>query len=226
MPVLAKAAIWNYLSRVENQLIVTPLLQEEQVGAASIDVRLGHQFIILRRPSVTHIDPTDASALTSTLHQTQHRIRVSIREPFIIHPGQLVLAATLEYVSMPTDLAASVEGRSSWGRLGLIIATASSVAPGFKGCITLELVNDGEVPLVLYPGVRIAQLVFHKTDESGDYRRRGYGDANEQPDPAKYDCPTGPQFSRIHQDKEMLHWGRTGVPPVTCNQATEVEAAR
>jgi dCTP deaminase len=207
MAVLARDAIWEYLQKPANQLVVTPLLEAGQVGASSIDVRLGHQFIILRRPSVTHIDPTDAAGLNTQLHQTQQRIRVSVREPFIIHPGQLVLAATLEYVSMPTDLAATVEGRSSWGRLGLIIATASSVAPGFKGCITLELVNDGEVPLVLYPGIRIAQLIFHKTEEKGDYRGKPQVGGTIA-EPAKYDCPTGPQFSRIHQDNEMKHWGK------------------
>src|SRR5439155_26160938 len=102
--------------------------------------------------------------------RSQESIRISLHDQFIIHPGQLVLGATLEYLSLPKTVAASVEGRSSWGRLGLIIATACSVAPGFKGCITLELVNDGEVPLVLYPGVRIAQLIFHRTLKSASYR--------------------------------------------------------
>jgi dCTP deaminase len=81
----------------------------------------------------------------------------------------------------------------------LIIATACSVAPGFKGCITLELLNQGEVPLVLYPGVRIAQLIFQRTEQESDYRDSGG---------PKYDCPTGPEFSRIHHDEEMMFWGR------------------
>lgn len=197
MTIQSTTDLWYRLLDEEDPLVVTPLLDEAQVGAASVDVRLGHQFITLKRASVTHIDPTERDRFDLRLQQTQHRIRVGMNEPFVIHPGQLVLGATLEYVSMPKDLAATVEGRSSWGRLGLIIATACSVAPGFKGCITLELVNDGEVPLVLYPGVRIAQLVFHNTDKKADYRRVG-----------KYDCPTGPEFSRIHDDQEMKIWGR------------------
>ena len=85
-------------------------------------------------------------------------------------------------------------GRSSWGRLGLIIATATAVSPCFKGSITLELVNLGEAPLVLYPGVRIAQLVVHTVEGIGTYEGR-------------YTCPTGPEFSRIYLDKEMVFWG-------------------
>jgi uncharacterized cupin superfamily protein len=123
-------------------------------------------------------------------------MRVSLREPFIIHPGQLALGATLEYLSLPERLTATVEGRSSWGRLGLIIATACNIDPGFKGCITLELVNNGEAPLVLYPGVRIAQFVFHRAEGAAVY---GEG---------KYNCPVGPQFSRIDKDEEMPFWGQ------------------
>lgn len=198
MAVLTKEAIWARITRLRDPLVITPLLEEGQIGASSVDVRLGHQFIVLQRPAVTHVNPTDTENLDRSIYRTQHRIRVSLNEEFIIHPGQLVLGATLEYLAMPSDLAAMIEGRSSWGRLGLIIATACSVAPGFKGCITLELVNEGEVPLVLYPGIRIAQLVFHLTEKEADYRI----DANV----AKYDCPTGPQFSRIHLDREMRFW--------------------
>lgn len=211
MAVLAQNALWDRITSQTDPLVITPLLDEEQVGAASIDVRIGHQFIVLQRPAVTHIDPTNMNELEHNLHQTQRKLRVALNERFIIHPGQLVLAATLEYVAMPRDLAATVEGRSSWGRLGLIIATACSVAPGFKGCITLELVNDGEVPLVLYPGMRIAQLVFHKTEKEADYRRPSnltQMSNNRAETHAKYDCPTGPQFSRIHEDAEMEIWGQ------------------
>jgi len=199
MAVLSQKAIWGYLGSQDDPLVITPLLEESQIGASSVDVRLGHEFIVLKRPAVTHVDPTDVAALTQNLHQTQHRIRVSLHEQFIIHPGQLVLASTLEYLAIPKELAASVEGRSSWGRLGLIIATACSIAPGFKGCLTLELVNEGEVPLVLYPGIRIAQLVFFRTEKEADYRSAST--------PPKYDCPTGPQFSRVQDDREMRYWG-------------------
>ena len=202
MTVLSRPAIWNRIHQSDDPLVLSPLLDPQQVGAASIDVRIGHQFIILQRSVVPHIDPSEPLTLRESLYRTQHKVRVQTKQEFVIHPRQLVLGATLEYVSMPKDLAAAVEGRSSWGRLGLIIATASSVAPGFKGCITLELVNDGEVPIVLRPGMRIAQLVFFDTEKEADYRDFALQDSAG----IKYDCPTGPEFSRIYQDKETDFW--------------------
>ena len=203
MSVLSRPALWNRIHQNDDPLVVTPLLDTQQVGAASIDVRIGHQFIILQRSVVPHIDPSRPELLRESLYRTQQKVRVQTKQPFVIHPRQLVLGATLEYVSMPKDLAATVEGRSSWGRLGLIIATASSVAPGFKGCITLELVNEGEVPIVLRPGMRIAQLVFFETNKDADYRESTVdGEAAR----IKYDCPTGPEFSRIHLDSETGFW--------------------
>ena len=197
---LTQKAIWEQITKIDDPLVITPLLDQSQVGDCSLDVRLGHQFILLRKAAVTHVDPTDGSRLEQEIHRTQNRIRLSRGQQFVIHPGQLVLGATLEYLSMPKEIAATVEGRSSWGRLGLIIATACSVAPGFKGCITLELVNDGEAPLVLYPGIRIAQLLFFRTDKEADY----HGHSNDMP--PKYDCPIGPQFSRIGTDREISVW--------------------
>lgn len=203
MSVLSQQSLWNRIHQSDDPLVISPLLDHRQVGAASIDVRIGHQFIILQRSVVSHIDPSNPDTLRESLYRTQHKVRIQTRQPFVIHPRQLVLAATLEYVSLPKDLAATVEGRSSWGRLGLIIATACSVAPGFKGCITLELVNDGEVPIVLRPGMRIAQLVFFESAKDADYRQLSEGNKVVN---VKYDCPTGPEFSRIHRDAETSFW--------------------
>jgi dCTP deaminase len=94
---------------------------------------------------------------------------------------------------MPSDLEAQVEGRSSWARVGLQIATATSVEPGFRGVLTLELSNVGTIPVELYPGVRIAQLFFHKAYPPA---RKAYSGAH------KYFCAIGPQFSQIHDDKD------------------------
>lgn len=196
MSVLSNNELWRRIESPVDPLVLTPLLDPAQVGASSIDVRIGHQFIVLQRSEVPHMDSSCVDELVNSLHRTQRKIRIQTKQKFVIHPQQLVLAATLEYISMPKDLAAMVEGRSSWGRLGLIIATACSVAPGFKGCITLELVNDGEVPIILRPGMRIAQLVFFDTAKEADYRECD----------AKYNCPTGPEFSKVHLDKESKFW--------------------
>ena len=91
---------------------------------------------------------------------------VSFGQHFTLHPGDFALSVSLEYVAIPPDLVAFVEGKSSLGRAGLIVATATQVAPGFKGGIVLELFNSGTVPVKLKPGMRIAQLAFFKTDRS------------------------------------------------------------
>jgi dCTP deaminase len=176
-------------------LIITPLLEwEEQTKDNTVDLRLGNEFIITRRTSFPAIDPTRTQEIEEKIGQYQERIRLGFHEKFVLHPNQLILGSTLEYVALPKKLSAYVIGRSSWGRLGLIIATATAVSPCFKGCITLEMVNLGEAPLILYPGVRIAQLVLHTVKDEGTYEGR-------------YTCPTGPEFSRIHKDEEMSFWG-------------------
>lgn len=195
MSLLGQTELLLEMRKSEDPLVVTPLLEENQIGDASIDVRLGHEFIILRHSLLPYIDPTHSADWNADLLRWQERLRISRFKPFVLNPGQLVLGATLEYVSIPLELAAAVEGRSSWGRLGLIIATATSVGPGFKGCITLELVNNGGVPLVVYPGMRIAQLLFQRLGS----HNRAYG--------GKYSCPTGPQFTRIQEDPDVLLWG-------------------
>ena len=159
MSILAQPEILEEMKKPEDPLIVTPLLDKRQIGESSVDVRLGHEFIVLKRSSLSHIDPTRSENWDSDILRWQERVRISLFKSFVLNPGQLVLGATLEYISVPMQIAAAVEGRSSWGRLGLIIATAATVGPGFRGCITLELVNSGGIPLVVYPGMRIAQLV-------------------------------------------------------------------
>jgi dCTP deaminase len=83
---------------------------------------------------------------------------------FVLQPGDFGLAASLEYICLPSDMMAFVEGKSSLGRTGLLIATATQIAPGFKGCIVLELFNAGTVPIILRPAMRVAQLVLVSTD--------------------------------------------------------------
>ena len=103
-----------------------------------------------------------------------------------------MLAATLKYVVMPPDLAGQVITRSSYGRLGLLSATAVQVHPRYSGCLTLELVNLGEVPMAITPGERVAQLMLWHT----------HPDSADQPDDGKYRRPTGPVFSKIRSDRD------------------------
>lgn len=199
MTVLTKKAILKAMDPDEKEpLVVTPLTDPKQIGDSSIDVRLGHEFIVFRRSQLKSLDyAKDHAKWQNIIHRSQERVRVSLFDEFVLHPGELTLGSTLEFISLPTTLAASVEGRSSWGRLGLIIATATAIGPGYKGCLTLEIVNEGEVPIVVYPGLKVAQIILYKVEGVADYR-------------GKYHCPIGPEYPKPDSDWESTLWSGQG----------------
>ncbi len=166
--ILEAADIVRRLRATDDQetkrLFITPEpdLDKLQVsGAASVDLRLGTWFLS-PRPGRTAL--LDVSAVGSQEHSEEQLTKTSyvpFGSQFILHPRSFVLAVTLEWLRLPDDLAGYVVGRSSWGRRGLIIATATGVHPRFTGCLTLELANVGEVPIAIPPGITICQLFFH-----------------------------------------------------------------
>lgn len=170
------------------RLQLVPRLPPE-VTDASVDLRLGNEFIVFARSNLGQFDALDPA-------QNPRAIQTRVQKPwgdvFFLHPGQLVLAATLEYVVMPPDLAGQVITRSSYGRLGLLSATAVQVHPRYSACLTLELVNLGEVPMAITPGERVAQLMLWHT----------HPDSTDEPDDGKYRRPTGPEFSKIRSDRD------------------------
>ena len=169
---------------VLDRLIVTPLFDAAQsLVDSALDVRLGTEFILFRKEAFNALDIAE-DTLASDVSRYQERVVRRIGERFVLHPRQLVIGSTLEYIQLPSNLMAYVVGKSTWGRTGLVIATATKVDPGFRGCITLEIINEGEVPLVLLPGVPIAQLVFHRTERPTKYS-------------GVYACPIGPEFPRF-----------------------------
>jgi len=137
---LTKTEIWQELSRGTDGdgLVITPIFCDEQIGAGSVDVHLGHEFILFKRASAAQFDINDDHSPLENLHRYQEKTRIGTGHKFILHPHQLVLGATIEFISLPCTLGARVSGRSTWGRTGLVIATATEIAPGFKGCVTLE----------------------------------------------------------------------------------------
>jgi dCTP deaminase len=141
--------------------------EPDHVQPASVDLRLGDSFRVFDNHRITAIDLREVpSNLTS-------EVKVAPDEPFVIHPGEFCLGRTLEWVELPDDIVATVEGKSSLGRLGLIVhATAGFVDPGWKGTLTLELNNLTRVPIKLYPGLLIAQLSFMALDRAAE---RPYG---------------------------------------------------
>jgi len=191
MSTLGRKEIENRLStRSSRRLTVSPLLFRRQIGDASIDLRLGNQFIVFRHHTQALMNPSIASRVE--LHRFQERRIVMFGRKFVLHPGVLALAATFEYLQLPADLEGQVEGRSSWARLGLQIASATFVEPGFSGVVTFELANVGNMPLELYPGTRISQLILREA--SPTTTRKPYAGAR------KYKYPIGPQFSRVDLD--------------------------
>lgn len=155
---------------LEERLVITPLLEpKDQLRSdqASIDVRLGFEFALISPSSYASIDEFERSKLFAgpdAFGELYKRHYVPFGRCIVIHPHQFILASTLEYFRLPKDLNAYVIGRSTWGRLGLIVATAVGVQPGFAGALTLELRNLGETPINLYPGEVVAQLFLHNVE--------------------------------------------------------------
>ena len=158
---------------------------DESIGASSVDVCLGNQFLVMKRQSFLALEP-ETDPFAERPGRYQERVVKRFGDEFVLHPRQLVIGSTFEYISLPADLMCFVVGKSTWGRMGLIIATAIKVDPGFRGCVTLEIINEGEVPLVLRTGEPIAQLVLQRTTGQDLYRGR-------------YDCPIGPQLPRFRR---------------------------
>jgi len=126
---------------------------EEMVQPSSVDVRLDRYFRVFANHRYTHIDPAVAQDDLTELLEPEGE------EPFILHPGEFVLGSTLEVITLGNDLAARLEGKSSLGRLGLLThSTAGFIDPGFSGHVTLELSNVANLPIKLYPGMKIGQI--------------------------------------------------------------------
>lgn len=188
--------------KINNGLIVTPTIApSDQYSLNSIDLRLGNSFLINRATRFTHISPHEISANEEEYAHFEfglyEKINVPVGKQFILHPHQFVLACTLEYVCLPYDLYAFVLGRSTWGRLGLNIATATTVQAGFRGCLTLELRNLGETPLPLTVGTRIAQLSVVPAPPEIASKDMGYYAANN-----KYIGPVCAGLPKIQEDND------------------------
>ncbi|MGM0592239.1 MAG: dCTP deaminase [Halobacteriota archaeon] len=185
----------DLLARLERgDLVVEPLDDLDlQVQPASIDVRLGRHFLEFQRANIPCIHPTSEQEVDEYVTKTV----VDEGQEFILHPGDFVLGTTKERVEVPPDLVAQVEGRSSLGRLAVVVhATAGFIDPGYRGQVTLELSNLGTAPVALTPGMRISQLVFTELRTPSE---RPYGSARG----SKYQDQHGPQASRIKNDREF-----------------------
>jgi dCTP deaminase len=162
---------------------------EVMVQPSSIDVRLDKYFRLFDNHKYPFIDPAEDQPDLTRL------IEVERDEPFILHPGEFVLGSTFEVVTLPNDLAARLEGKSSLGRLGLLThSTAGFVDPGFSGHVTLELSNAATLPIKLWPGMKVGQLCFIRLSSPTD---NPYGSAKYG---SRYQDQRGPTASRSYQN--------------------------
>jgi dCTP deaminase len=174
---------------IESKQIGIAPYDEAMLQPASIDVRLDREFLVFENHRHTCIDPSVEQEDLTRL------VRVEGGDPFVLHPGEFVLASTFERVSLPDDLAARLEGKSSLGRLGLVThSTAGFIDPGFEGHITLELSNLATLPILLWPGMKVGQLaVFRMTGPA----EHPYGSAERG---SRYQGQRGPTASRSWQN--------------------------
>ena len=174
----------------EGRIEIDPF-DDRFVQPSSVDLRVDSLFRVFENHKYPHIDPTRPQADLTTL------VEVDAAEPFILHPGEFVLGSTLERVRLGTDIVARLEGKSSLGRLGLLIhSTAGFVDPGFDGYLTLELSNVANLPIAIHPGMRIGQISFYQMTTEAQHPY-GSGEAG-----SKYQGQRGPTPSRSHIDFE------------------------
>lgn len=176
-------------AEIENGRVALDPFDPAMVQPASIDVRLDKFFRVFDNHKYAAIDPAEEQPELTRL------VEASDDGPFILHPGEFVLGSTYESVTLPDDVAARLEGKSSLGRLGLLThSTAGFIDPGFKGNVTLELSNMATLPINLWPGMKIGQLCFFRMTSSADHP---YGSATYG---SRYSGQRGPTASRSFQN--------------------------
>jgi len=187
--VLSDRDIKKYLKSGKIKIIPKPDLAT-QLGSVSIDLRLGYTFRIFEHSRFPYFDVRSkkfSGEVTSV-------VKVARNEPFVLQPADFVLATTIESLELPDDLLARLEGRSSLGRLGIVVhSTASVFEPGWRGKVVMEMGNLGRMPVALYPGMRICALTFETLSSEVDvpYNKKKF---------AKYIDQNAPEPSKITQE--------------------------
>ncbi|NNM47322.1 dCTP deaminase [Knoellia koreensis] len=176
-------------AEIDKGRVVLDPWDPEMIQPSSVDVRLDKFFRLFDNHKYPYIDPSEEQPDLTRL------VEVDQGEPFVLHPGEFVLGSIYEVVTLPDDVAARVEGKSSLGRLGLLThATAGFVDPGFTGHVTLELSNVATLPIKLWPGMKIGQLCFFRLSSPVDnpYGSSKYG--------SHYQGQRGPTASKSHEN--------------------------
>ena len=177
--------------KIEQGRIIIRPLGEGCIQPASVDIHLDRQVLVFRNNRVPYID------IRSNAEHLTEKVVIGDDDAFMLHPGEFVLGSTLEHVELPDDLVARLEGKSSLGRIGLLIhSTAGYVDPGWKGHLTLELSNVSNLPITLYHRMKIGQISFLQLTAPAE---RLYGSAELG---SKYQGQQSPTPSRIYREFE------------------------
>lgn len=176
-------------AEMEAGRIVVDPMADDAIQPASLDVRIDDSFRVFANHKHAYIDVRAEQADMTDL------VKVTDGESFILHPGEFVLASTYERVALADDLVARIEGKSSLGRLGLLThATAGFIDPGWDGWLTLELSNVANLPIAIYPGMKIGQLAFFRLSSPAEVP---YGSGSLR---SKYKGQRGPTASRYYEN--------------------------
>ncbi|KRB54637.1 dCTP deaminase [Flavobacterium sp. Root186] len=187
---LSKIQIEDLLKK--KKLIIEPLLEKNQIGEVSIDLRIGTDFLALNQGRQAYIDTTQDNFEKRPIKSHFTETRRNIGESFLLHPSQPILFSTLEYLKLPSDVYAILTLRSSFSRLGLTISTI--IQPGYCGCASVEVVNSGNTPIKILAGARFIQARFVKIKNDSEYFKVH----------RKYTCQVRPMASKANEDEELI----------------------
>lgn len=186
---LTKSDIQGLISN--KKLTIVPLLDPNQIGGISVDLRIGLDFLSQHQGREAFIDTTEDTISNRPIKSHFTETRRKLGENFLLHPSQPVLFSTLEYIKLPNDVFVDLALRSSYNRLGLSISAI--VQPGYCGCISVEVVNSGNTPIKIMSGARFLQARFYKLNKSVDYFNIK----------RKYTCQVRPVASKANEDDDL-----------------------
>lgn len=189
MGLLVKEEILKLLENKE--LIIEPILEENQIGEISIDLRVGTDFLAMQQGRNAFIDTTTNSIHSRPIKSSYTQTRRKVGEYFLFHPNQPILFSTLEYLKLPPNVYADLNLRSSFGRLGLTLSTM--IQPGYCGCASVEITNRGNTPIRILSGARMVQIRFYRLDSDSEY----FGKKR------KYTCQVRPVPSKANEDEDL-----------------------
>ncbi|TAI47638.1 dCTP deaminase [Flagellimonas allohymeniacidonis] len=187
---ILKKEILNLIEK--KKLVVTPLLDKNQIGEMTMDLRVGTDFLSLHQGREAYIDSTTDEINRRPIKSHFTETRRKLGETFLLHPSQTILFSTLEYIKLPANIFAVLSMRSSYSRLGLTVSTIFQ--PGYCGCFSIEVVNTGNTAIKIMSGARIVQARFVRLKNTSDYFSSN----------RKYTCQVRPVPSKANEDEELI----------------------